>query len=175
MQVSRLAGAVLGAASTPRLALLSTALMAALIAPTATLAADAGAMTGRQLYEKECMVCHGDPTAASGAQPFLALQQHQPTRLDQGGGIGTPVPPLAIAPPYGPHLRGIIGRAAGSIQGYKYSRAFTKSLQGMEWTEAALDVWVTDSQRWVPDSLMLYKQADAEIRRKIIDYLKSGH
>ena len=48
------------------------------------------------------------------------------------------------------------------------------SLQGMEWNEAALDVWMTNPQAWVPGVYMFYKQKDPEIRRKILVYLKAN-
>jgi cytochrome c len=81
---------------------------------------------------------------------------------------------IAFAPPFGPNLRGIIGRAAGSVEGYTYSDTMMKTLKGMEWTEAALDVWITNPQAWVPGVYMYYKQKDPEIRRKIILYLKAN-
>ena len=81
---------------------------------------------------------------------------------------------IAFAPPFGPNLRGIVGRPAGSVEGYTYSNTMLKTLKGMEWTEAALNVWITNPQAWVPGVYMYYKQADPEIRRKIILYLKSN-
>jgi len=77
-------------------------------------------------------------------------------------------------PKIGPNLRGIVGRPAGSVEGYTYSNTMLKTLKGMEWTEAALNVWITNPQAWVPGVYMYYKQADPEIRRKIILYLKSN-
>ena len=81
---------------------------------------------------------------------------------------------IAVAPPYGPNLRGVYGRPAGTVKGFVYSSAFLKSLKGMEWNDAALDVWITNPQKWVPGVYMFYKQPDAEVRRKIILYLKAN-
>jgi cytochrome c2 len=81
---------------------------------------------------------------------------------------------LAVAPPFGPNLRGIYGRPAGSVAGFVYSSTFMQTLKGMEWNDAALDVWITNPQAWVPGVYMYYKQADPEIRRKIILYLKAN-
>jgi cytochrome c2 len=81
---------------------------------------------------------------------------------------------LAFAPPYGPPLRGVYGRLAGSVTGFPYSRAFKETLQGVVWTRERLDVWIADSQAWVPGSRMFYQQPDAEIRRKIIMYLEAN-
>ena len=50
----------------------------------------------------------------------------------------------------------------------------SKALKGMEWNDAALDVWITNPQKWVPGVYMFYKQQDPEVRRKIIHYLKAN-
>ena len=82
---------------------------------------------------------------------------------------------LAVAPPYGPSLRGVYGRQAGTVPGFAYSRAFKSILQGVVWDRGTLDVWIMDSQAWVPGSMMFYKQPDPDIRRKIIAYLEVHH
>ena len=81
---------------------------------------------------------------------------------------------FAFAPPYGPNLRGVYGRRAGTVQGFTYSRAFLHALQGMVWNRSTLDVWLTSTQAWVPGVRMFYKQPDPEIRRKIIMYLQAN-
>jgi hypothetical protein len=80
----------------------------------------------------------------------------------------------AFAPPYGPNLRGIYERPAGTVPGYPYSRTFLQTLHGMIWNDSSLDVWLTDTQAWVPGVRMFYAQSDPEIRRKIILYLKAN-
>jgi len=42
------------------------------------------------------------------------------------------------------------------------------------WTRETLDIWITDSQAWVPGSMMFYTQPDPEARRKIIAYLSNA-
>lgn len=44
----------------------------------------------------------------------------------------------------------------------------------MVWNRDTLDIWIRDSQAWVPGSLMFYTQPDPEIRRKIIAYLSAA-
>ena len=66
------------------------------------------------------------------------------------------------------------GRPAGTVEGFLYSREFLKRLQGVIWTRETLDIWITDSQAWVPGSMMFYKQPDPEARRKIIAYLSNA-
>jgi cytochrome c len=43
------------------------------------------------------------------------------------------------------------------------------------WTEAALDSYLTNPQAMIPGSVMVYRQANAEIRQKIIAWLKDQH
>jgi cytochrome c2 len=81
---------------------------------------------------------------------------------------------LAFAPPYGPPLRGVYGRPAGSVAGFNYSSAFKQALQGVVWDEQTLNVWLTNSQKRAPGSLMFYRQPEAEIRRQIILYLRAN-
>lgn len=38
----------------------------------------------------------------------------------------------------------------------------------------ALDVWITNLQAWVPGVYIFCKQRNAEVRRKIIPYLKAN-
>ena len=90
------------------------------------------------------------------------------------GADATAAGQLAFAPPFGPHLRGVYGRTAGTVEGFEYSSTFMKTLKGMEWNDAALDVWITSPQAWVPGVYMFYKQPDPEVRRKIILYLKAN-
>src|SRR5207245_11412530 len=82
---------------------------------------------------------------------------------------------IAVAQPYGPSLRCMYGRQAGSVPGFAYARDFKNILQGVVWDRGTLDVWIMDSQAWVPGSMMFYKQPDPDIRRKIIAYLEAHH
>ena len=147
---------------------------------------------GAKLYVSQCKMCHGSVAALDQDQAAPALPRWQLARLAMQHGAGAtrsdvpsaltiPSRPsadgpdrLAFAPPFGPHLRDVYGRAAGTVEGFQYSATFMKTLSGMEWNDAALDVWITDPQAWVPGVYMFYKQSDPEVRRKIIEYLKSA-
>ncbi len=48
----------------------------------------------------------------------------------------------------GPSLFGVVGRPAGSIEGFKYSPANKDS--GITWDAAALDTYITNPQDVVP-------------------------
>lgn len=130
---------------------------------------------GEKLYIAHCRMCHGfnDPQQARLPPNRPALvhvaQAHTAamTVRDFGG-------QLAFAPPFGPNLRGIIGREAGTAPDFEYSRAFLDALKGMVWTEGTLDWWIRDTQAWVPGVVMYYRQSDPEVRRKIIAFLKAN-
>jgi cytochrome c len=77
------------------------------------------------------------------------------------------------APRQGPNLFGVVGRKAGEVAQFKYSEAFAKGSGGIVWDEATLDRWLADPQSVIPGSVMLYKQADSDKRRLVIEYLKT--
>ena len=80
------------------------------------------------------------------------------------------------APPrQGPNLFGVVGRPAGSLEGFKYSPAFLAGKDGIVWDEANIDRWITDPQAMIPGAVMLYKQADPEKRHLVIEFLKTAH
>jgi cytochrome c len=81
--------------------------------------------------------------------------------------------PDAGSPRQGPNLFGIVGRAAGTVEAFKYSPAFVASHNGIVWNEATLDRWLADPQSVIPGSVMLYKQTDPDKRRLVIEYLKT--
>ncbi len=128
---------------------------------------------GKELYVSQCKLCHGSIEETSGR--LRSSPTRQLAMLETVGAPATVYDAhIAFAPPFGPNLRGVVGRPAGSVEGFTYSKTMLKTLKGMEWTEAALNVWITNPQAWVPGVYMYYKQADPEIRRKIILYLKSN-
>jgi len=73
----------------------------------------------------------------------------------------------------GPSLYGIVGRRAGSVDGFHYSLGFAKA--DFVWDEARLDAWMTNPQQMLPGSVMAYRQAKPEIRAAIVAYLKELH
>jgi len=70
----------------------------------------------------------------------------------------------------GPSLFKIVGRHAGSVEGFKYSAAFAKA--DFVWDDARLDAWTANPQAMIPGSVMAYRQAKPEVRAAIIAYLK---
>lgn len=72
----------------------------------------------------------------------------------------------------GPNLFGIFGRQAGSLDGYKFSKAF-RSLDFV-WDEGALDEFLTKPKKFVPKTKMGFPGLKKEEQRAdIIAYLMS--
>lgn len=69
----------------------------------------------------------------------------------------------------GPPLWGVMGRKAGSVEGFNYSAGLKAS--GIVWTPETLDTWLTFPKKLVPDTMMMYRQTKPEIRKAIIDYI----
>ena len=71
----------------------------------------------------------------------------------------------------GPRLRGVIGRAAGTVKTFKYSTSLQNAR--LTWDEANLDKWLTDTESVVPDNDMAFRVPKQDERAVIISYLKS--
>ena len=71
----------------------------------------------------------------------------------------------------GPRLKGVVGRAAGSVKTFQYS----KSLESAKftWDETNLDKWLADTESVVPDNDMSFRVPKQDERTAIIGYLKS--
>jgi cytochrome c len=76
-------------------------------------------------------------------------------------------------PRQGPNLWKVVGRKAGTQKGFKYSPAFKAGSADITWEEASIDRWITNPQAMIPGVVMMYKQADPDKRKVIIDYLKT--
>jgi len=70
----------------------------------------------------------------------------------------------------GPSLFGVIGRRAGSADGFHYSTGFAKA--DFVWDDTRLDAYLANPQAMVPGSIMAYRQSKPETRAAIIAYLK---
>jgi cytochrome c len=70
----------------------------------------------------------------------------------------------------GPKLGGILNRPAGSVEGFRYSRAMKNSK--ISWDEKSLDAYLADPQKLVPGNLMPFSGiAEAPKRSDLITYL----
>jgi cytochrome c len=71
----------------------------------------------------------------------------------------------------GPVLNGVVGRKAGSIEGYVYSDANKNS--GLVWTPEELDKYLTSPQAVVPHTKMIFPGLKDEQKRKdVIAFLE---
>lgn len=71
----------------------------------------------------------------------------------------------------GPNLWAIIGRTAGSIDGFPYSNGLRNA--DWPWTAEALDRWLEDPHAVFSDTYMIYRQANPAVRHKIIAFLQT--
>ncbi|TKT81069.1 cytochrome c family protein [Aquamicrobium sp. LC103] len=71
----------------------------------------------------------------------------------------------------GPHLQGIVDRAAGGVEGFNYSPALRES--GITWTEETLDAYLANPTGTVRGTRMVQRFNNADERRAIIDFLSS--
>ncbi len=73
----------------------------------------------------------------------------------------------------GPHLEGIFGRKAGSLEGYKYSKAMRES--GLTWDEATLDEYLASPRKMIKGTKMTFPGLRKEQQRQdVIAYLKEA-
>jgi len=75
----------------------------------------------------------------------------------------------------GPSLAGIVGRKAGAVDGYKYSKAMKKAAEGgLVWNEENLDKFLTKPKKFMKKTKMTFAGLKKEDQRKaIIAFLKS--
>jgi len=75
----------------------------------------------------------------------------------------------------GPELNGIVGRVAGSAEGFKYSDAMmARHGEGMTWGEAELDAYLTKPKDFLPGTKMTFPGLKKpEDRADVIAYLKT--
>lgn len=71
----------------------------------------------------------------------------------------------------GPAHRGVFGRRAGTVPGFRYSPALKAS--GVVWTAPNLDRWLAGPPRMVPGTAMGISVASAQDRADLIAYLNS--
>ncbi|MBS0269577.1 MAG: c-type cytochrome [Proteobacteria bacterium] len=74
----------------------------------------------------------------------------------------------------GPSLHGVVGRKAGSAEGFAFSETLKRS--GVTWDEDSLDRFIANPEGLIPNNNMkpFTGIADAGTRKKIIDFLKSN-
>jgi cytochrome c len=72
----------------------------------------------------------------------------------------------------GPDLQGVVGRKAGTKEGFNYDAALKNS--GITWDEANLHEWITDPKKKIPGNKMMYAGIkDPKKVDDVIAYLKT--
>ena len=71
----------------------------------------------------------------------------------------------------GPPLNNLLGRKAGSVEGYKYSKAMKNS--GVVWDEESLDKFLTKPRKFIPKTKMSFRGIKKKsLREDLIAFLK---
>ena len=75
----------------------------------------------------------------------------------------------------GPHLVKIMGRTAGAVQGFQYSKALQKKAEeGLVWDETAMDAFLKSPRKYLKGTKMAFAGLRSEAQRQdIIAYFKS--
>ena len=75
----------------------------------------------------------------------------------------------------GPTLKGVVGRAAGSAEGFKYSEAMAaKGAEGLVWDEANIASYLADPKGFIPKNKMAFAGLKKpEEVADVIAYLKA--
>lgn len=107
-----------------------------------------------------------------GSPPALpaddaALAQGERVFRNQCRGCHSLTPGTHIA---GPSLHGVVGRRAGEVADFEYSRALQKAQ--LVWTPEALDHFLADPDAFLPGTRMVFWGLPEDTRQPLIDYLR---
>ena len=73
----------------------------------------------------------------------------------------------------GPTLNNLLGRKAGSVKGYKYSKAMKNS--GVVWNEESLDKFLTKPRKFIPKTKMSFRGIKKKsLRDDLISFFKNN-
>ncbi len=75
----------------------------------------------------------------------------------------------------GPNLHGVVGRAAGSVEGFRYSAAMQEWREGKSWTEENLRAYLADPKAVIPRGSMSFAGLrNPQQITDVIAYLKAN-
>lgn len=76
----------------------------------------------------------------------------------------------------GPNLHGVFGRAAGSVEGFKYSKSMkAKAGEGLVWDDASINEFLKKPKKFIPKTKMAFAGLKKESQREnILAYLKEA-
>jgi len=108
---------------------------------------------------KQAKIPQGD--AAKGAKIFKTKCSQCHT-VDKAGGNKQ-----------GPNLHGVLGRHAGTVDGFAYTKANSES--GIKWDEQHLFAYLLDPKKYIPGTKMVFAGLKKpEERADLIAYLKQN-
>ena len=138
---------------------------------TSSATGKAGAMAARHTFAFLVLAASALPLGARAEEVDLKAAEAQFKKSCGTCHTIEPGAPLR----QGPNLRGVVGRTAGTLAEFpKYSPALKAAgAGGLAWTPEKLDAWLANPAALVPGVLMPYRQADADKRKLVIEYLKS--
>jgi len=107
-----------------------------------------------------CIVAHAPTFAQDAAAGKAVFAQCQACHsVDGTSGVG-------------PSLKGVVGRKAGGVTGFSYSRALQSS--GFAWNTKSLDAFIAEPQKAVPGTVMPFSGLpDATQRAALVAYLQT--
>ena len=76
----------------------------------------------------------------------------------------------------GPALTGVVGRTAGTLEGFRYSDAMVEAGQnGLVWTEEELETFLENPREHVPGTSMAFAGLrQPEQRDAVVEYIKAN-
>ena len=75
----------------------------------------------------------------------------------------------------GPNLHGVVGRAAGTVEGFRYSAAMQEWREGKSWTEENLRAYLADPKALIPRGSMSFAGLrNPQQLNDVIAYLKAN-
>src|SRR5206468_11013462 len=108
-----------------------------------------------------CARSLGRPAYGGTSGKWQRVVQEELSNLsfDREGRAGTP----------GATLYGVIGRKAGTVEGFRFSDGLKAA--GWVWTPEKIDEWITFPKKMIRDTFMNYRQSDPDVRKAIITYI----
>lgn len=75
----------------------------------------------------------------------------------------------------GPHLNGVFGRKAGSVEGFKYSKSMNRAgVGGLVWSAETLDTFTENPKALISKTRMSFRGLkDTADRENLLEYLRS--
>lgn len=108
-------------------------------------------------------------SGAAAAAPMVAAADDKPAAFAQCAACHAVTPGKNGI---GPTLAGVVGRTAGSMPGFAYSKAMVS--YGAVWDDTTLDAYLAAPMKTVPGTKMSYAGlSKGEDRKELIEYLKT--